>query len=97
MELLKNIYLKKLIPLDVESIVTELKKVDFTDSATRDLYVKQILSKYGTTPQKKWTRLEVWEYFWIKITDKIDDIEQKKWDMNLWTYSFLKDHWLLEE
>lgn len=86
---------QELIPLDVNQCFLEIRnkllntwlKLD----NTREEFIKQILSKYGTTPQKKFTRDEVLERVEANSQD-LDDMGEKQIIKH-----FLQNHWLLED
>lgn len=92
---------QELIPIDVDIIAHKIDKAVNTYKEISKLwewyyrtmgtwieYIKQILSKYGTTPQKKRSYLE-----YIDLYRKYASNDSER-DM---LYKFLKDNWLLEE
>ena len=73
-----------LIPLDVDKIIRDIQ----TQPSINDKFIKQILSKYGATTKKKFTKDEVKKWYnnypW----------EEYRTEQNI--LYFLSDHWLLD-
>lgn len=93
----KHMPKQELIQLDVEKVMNEICK----HSTEWKLWercdyeiIKQILSKYGTTPQKKFTRLEIEKVVWKYEKDSWDDYQAGKLK---WAEEILIHMWLLEE
>lgn len=82
-----------LVPLDTKKIADELQPLSFKDgdwyACTSISNVLSIIHKYGTTPQKKYSRKSILEY--CKNTFAYPET----WEMHI--YAFLKDNNLLED
>lgn len=82
-----------LVPLDTESITKELMSLFFHDeyghACTSISNMLEKINKYGTTPQKKWTRREIYDYCCSVFSNQTD--------AEIHIYSFLKNNNLLED
>lgn len=90
---------QELIPLDVERLSDEIYEQLTHNSCTYwksliQVIVENILSKYGTTPQKKRNKKEIEKVVWKYEKDSWDGFQAGKLK---WAEEILRYMWLLEE
>jgi len=86
---------QELISLDVEKIIDDIKPC-FDWSAVRYYQLREVLSKYGTTPQKKRTEQEIRNMYYYTSSQNNDyNINDT---LAPWIIiTFLRKVWLLQE